>query len=184
MSLSELHARVCCDARAARRAAKKSFVVGVFGLRMNWRFRPQDTAYKQEIPYGLASPLGRFISHADIVRLNKATAAIRRNMGDGERETFGEYTSLILMQRLGAEGLPGALKGIGNWPRFRPYWRRVRRRVCAHCFKRADLSEPRYLVCSGCGKARYCSEACQRLDWAEHQEECPAGRIHVPVRRG
>ena len=41
-----------------------------------------------------------------------------------------------------------------------------------------------YLVCSGCGKARYCSEACQRLDWAEHQEKCPAGRIHVPVRRG
>ena len=133
---------------------------------------------------GLASPLGRFISHADLVRLNKATAAIRRNMGDGERKVFGEYTSLILMQRLGAEGLPGALKGIGNWPRFRPYWRRVRRRVCAHCFKRADLSEPRYLVCSGCGKARYCSEVCQRLDWAEHQEKCPAGRIHVPVRRG
>ena len=84
--------------------------------------------------------------------------------------------AMMLMPRFGAEGLPGALKGVRNWPRFRPYWRRVRRRVCAHCAKRADLSEPRYLVCAGCGKARYCSEACQRADWAEHQKVCPAGQ--------
>ena len=109
-------------------------------------------------------------------RFNEATAAIRRNMGDDERKPFVEYSSLMLMPRFGAEGLQGALKGVGNWPRFRPYWRRVRRRVCAHCAKRADLSEPRYLVCSGCGDARYCSEACQRADWARHQKDCPAGR--------
>ena len=52
-----------------------------------------------------------------------------------------------------------------------------RRRVCTHCFKRAEPSEPRYLVCSGCGEARYCSEACQREHWAEHQKVCPAGRV-------
>ena len=35
-------------------------------------------------------------------------------------------------------------------------------------------SEPRYMVCSGCGVARYCSEECQRLHWPCHQEECLA----------
>ena len=134
-----------------------------------------DTRDEREIPR-MHTGSGRYISYADMDRFNKATAASRRNMGDDERKAFAEYSILMLMPRFGAEGLLGALKGVGNWPRFRPYWHRVRRRVCAHCAKRVDLTEPRYLVCSGCGAARYCSEACQRAHWAEHQEECPAGR--------
>ena len=167
-----------CDARAARRAAKKSYFVAVSGPRVNWRYRHEDMKHQQEIPRLHTIAGGRRpVSPADTDRLNEATAAIRRNMGDDERKAFVEYSSLMLMPRFGAEGLLGALKGVGNWPRFRPYWRRVRRRVCAHCAKRADLSEPRYLVCSGCGAARYCSEACQRAHWAKPQKECPAGRL-------
>ena len=172
LSLRELRWRICGDARAARRAAKRSYVVATA---VNWRTRQMDTRDEREIPR-MHTGSGRYISYADMERFKKATAAIRRNMYYDENKAFVEYSSLMLMPRFGAEGLLGALKGVENWPRFRPYWHRVRRRICAHCFKRVDLTEPRYLVCSGCGDARYCSEACQRKDWAAHQKECPAGQ--------
>ena len=55
-----------------------------------------------------------------------------------------------------------------------PHWKRIRRRICWGCARQVALTEPRYLVCAGCGKARYCSEACQRADWPRHQHKCPA----------
>ena len=66
---------------------------------------------------------------------------------------------------------------IAAWPRLRKYWPRLRRRICSCCGKgNLDLSEPRLLVCAGCGEgrgvARYCSEACQREHWPEHQKNC------------
>ncbi len=183
LSLRELRWRICGDARAARRAAKQSYVVDA----ANWRTRHEDMARdEREIPRMSHVAGGRPISPADMDRLNEAMASIRQKIGrrPAVAKTFQEYSNMITLPRLRAAGLLGALKAIENWPRFHPYWHRVRRRVCAHCFKRAGLSEPRYLVCSGCGEARYCSEACQRAHWAEHQKKCPAGRIHVPVRRG
>ena len=63
-------------------------------------------------------------------------------------------------------------KAIRRWSRVRPHWRRFRRRICTRCPKYALLSEPRFLVCSGCGVARYCSESCQIADWPAHQGEC------------
>ena len=63
-------------------------------------------------------------------------------------------------------------RAIRRWPRVRPHWRRFRRRICTRCPKYALLSEPRFLVCSGCGVARYCSESCQVADWPAHQGEC------------
>ena len=139
-----------------------------------------DMRDEREIPR-MHTVGGRPISPADMDRLNEATASIRQELEityPDVRKAFREYLNMIILPRFRAAGLLGALKAIDNWPRFRPYWHRVRRRVCAHCFKRADLSEPRYLVCSGCGEARYCSEACQCAHWAEHQKKCPAGR-HV-----
>ena len=177
LSLRELRWRICGDARAARRAAKRSYVVATA---VNWRTRQMDMRDEREIPR-MHTVGGRPISPADMDRLNEATASVRQELEiiyPDVRMAFREYQNMILLPRFRAAGLLGALKAIENWPRFRPYWHRVRRRVCAHCFKRADLSEPRYLVCSGCGKARYCSEACQRAHWAEHQKKCPAGR-HV-----
>ena len=61
---------------------------------------------------------------------------------------------------------------VERWPKVKPHWRRFRRRLCHHCPNYAHLSEPRYLVCSGCGVARYCSEACQAADWRNHQQDC------------
>ena len=176
LSLRELRWRICGDARAARRAAKRSYVVATA---VNWRARQMDTRDEREIPR-MGRVGGRPISPADMDRLNEATVPVRQElhyMGPDVTKAFGEYIDRIILPRFGAAGLLGALKAIENWPRFRPYWPRVRRRVCAHCAKRADLSEPRYLVCSGCGEARYCSEACQRAHWAKHQKECPAGRL-------
>ena len=180
LSLRELRWRICGDARAARRAAKRSYVVADAE---NWRTRHEDMSRdEREIPRMSSVAGGRPISPADMDRLNEATASIRQELEityPDVRKAFQEYMDMIILPRFRAAGLLGALKAIENWPRFRPYWHRVRRRVCAHCFTRADLSEPRYLVCSGCGEARYCSEACQRAHWAKHQKECPAGR---PVR--
>ena len=79
------------------------------------------------------------------------------------------------------------VKKIKRWPRLRKYWPRLRRRFCSYCGKGTlDLSAPRLLVCGGCGQdrgvGRYCSEACQRADWPEHREVCPA--IHTaPAHR-
>ena len=70
------------------------------------------------------------------------------------------------------------VKKIKRWPRLRKYWPRLRRRFCSHCGKGTlDLSAPRLMVCGGCGQGRgvgrYCSEACQRAAWPEHQKHCP-----------
>ena len=51
---------------------------------------------------------------------------------------------------------------------------RIRRRICDQCGRRVALSKPRYLVCGGCGAARYCSEACQIANWGHHQTVCAA----------
>ena len=154
ISLRELRARACGDARAARKAARRSYeFVSADGF--DWET-------------GTRIDNGRIISSDDYREITRVSNEV--NLGPTD-----EYYKLVL-PRLASEGVKGALKAIKKLPRFRPYWHRVRRRVCAHCFTRADLSEPRYLVCSGCGKARYCSESCQRLDWAEHQQKCPAGQ--------
>ena len=63
---------------------------------------------------------------------------------------------------------------IKRWPRIRPHWRRFQRRMCWNCPGCAHLGEPRLLVCSGCGLARYCDEDCQRAHWPLHQGECLA----------
>ena len=87
-----------------------------------------------------------------------------------------EYSRRVIMNRHRHEGFHAALRAAKKWPRVEPYWPRIRRRICTCCLKQVALTEPRYLVCGGCGEARYCSEACQRAHWAEHQKECPAGR--------
>ena len=66
---------------------------------------------------------------------------------------------------------------VARWSRVKPHWRRFRRRLCTLCHNHAHLSEPRYLVCSGCGVARYCSEECHVADWPQHQEECCGGGL-------
>ena len=154
ISLRELRARACGDARAARKAARRSY-----------EFVSED-GFDWETGTRIAN--GRVISSDDYREITRVSNEV------GLAPTDAYYK--IVLPRLATEGVKGALKAIKKWPRVRPYWRRIRRRICAHCAKRADLAEPRYLVCSGCGEARYCSEACQRADWAVHQKECPAGR--------
>ena len=154
ISLRELRARACGNARAVRKAARRSYeFVSADGF--DWET-------------GTRIDNGRIISSDDYREITRVSNEV--NLGPTD-----EYYKLVL-PRLASEGVKGALKAIKKWPRFRPYWHRVRRRVCARCFKRADLSEPRHLVCSGCGAARYCSEACQRKHWVKHQEDCPAGQ--------
>ncbi len=112
---------------------------------------------------------GRVISSDDYREITRVSNEV------GLAPTDAYYK--IVLPRLATEGVKGALKAIKKWPRVRPYWKRVRRRICFNCAKQVAPSEPRYMVCSGCGDARYCSEECQRRDWrAAHQKVCPAAR--------
>ena len=45
--------------------------------------------------------------------------------------------------------------------------------TCENCRKTGGTG---FDQCARCKCVRYCSEACQRADWAVHQKECPAGR--------
>ena len=72
------------------------------------------------------------------------------------------------------------LKVILRWPRVRDSVRkRLRRRFCWGCGRQYDLSEPRLWVCSGCGDARYCDEACQGAHWRDHMFSCHMSRGSV-----
>ena len=69
------------------------------------------------------------------------------------------------------------LKVILRWPRVRDnVRRRLRRRFCWGCGRQYDISEPRLWVCSGCGDARYCDEACQGAHWRDHMFSCHMSR--------
>ena len=85
---------------------------------------------------------------------------------------FDEYLNLVIYLRAVTEGTDSAIKAMNRWYRIRPHWLRIRRRICDHCCARTDLSKPRYLVCSACGVARYCSKKCQIKDWDHHQTCC------------
>ena len=90
-----------------------------------------------------------------------------------------EYLALVVFPRVASKGVPKAIEALMRWPRLQPHWPRIRRRICDHCKRRVALSEPRYLVCSGCGVARYCSEECQILNWGHHQTCCAALARHI-----
>ena len=113
---------------------------------------------------------GRAALKDDFVEISREIRKVDLNCND-------EYYTLVVIGRFVSEGLRGAVKAIKKWPRVRPYWKRVRRRICENCAGQVALTEPRYLVCSGCGDARYCSVACQHAHWAYyHQQVCPAGQ--------
>ena len=154
ISLRELRARACGDARAARKAARRSYEY-VSADDFDWET-------------GTRIANGRVISSDDYREITRVSNEV------GLAPTDGYYK--IVLPRLATEGMKGALKAIKKWPRVRPHWKRVRRRICFNCAKQVAQSEPRYMVCSGCGDARYCSEDCQRRDWRAHQKVCPAGQ--------
>ena len=88
------------------------------------------------------------------------------------RDQLEEYLAVVAYPRIRTKGLDSALRALERWPHLRPHWSRLRRRVCDYCHSQVALSEPRYLVCGGCGVARYCCEECQRNDWGWHQTKC------------
>ena len=94
---------------------------------------------------------------------------------DNDREDYREYLTLTSKKCWCPREMVRIMR---RWPRLRKYWPRLRRRFCSYCGKGTlDLSAPRLMVCGGCGQGRgvgrYCSEACQRAHWPEHQKHCP-----------
>jgi hypothetical protein len=107
-----------------------------------------------------------------VVDLKFQKMGISNWVGNITHDWLHEYTCAVAFPRIRTKGLDSALRALKRWPRLQPYWRRLRRRVCDHCASQVALSEPRYLVCGGCGVARYCSEECQCADWDSHQHIC------------
>jgi hypothetical protein len=98
-------------------------------------------------------------------------------LDENDRAEFCEYLDSLMRIHVSPEP---AVDFIACWPRLRKDWSRMRRRICSYCGKGnldpSVLAKPRNLVCGGCGEgcgvARYCSEACQREHWPEHQKNC------------
>ena len=88
----------------------------------------------------------------------------------GDKKTGGNLIGML--RSVDSQYARLSLKTVESWPRVRPHWKRFRRRLCDNCPACAHLAEPRFLVCSGCGRKRYCSEKCQREDWPAHQKDC------------
>ena len=141
---------------------------------------------------GWTLPKGRRISKYDLVSdldaLKREENKLLEIYGADEYDSLAMYMGKIVHGDYLLDGnIEAALKKMRRWHRIRKYWPRMRRRVCWYCGKRAELSEPRYLVCGGCvmdgeDPNRYCSEECQRENWGEHQKTCPAGG-RVPRKR-
>ena len=107
--------------------------------------------------------------------INALMDAIVTDEDDGA--DFDEYVRSVRCMASKVTVEEATVTKIATWPRWRKYWPRLRRRICSCCGKGTfDLSEPRLLVCAGCGEgrgvARYCSETCQREHWPEHQKSC------------
>ena len=112
------------------------------------------------------------ISEIDLV--NIYTTAEGMYLDEDDEGNLDEYIATTVLRTYLTDGMDSAMKATARWPRLRPYWRRIRRRICDECGKQVALTEPRFLVCSGCGVARYCCEACQIVDWPHHQTMCAA----------
>lgn len=109
---------------------------------------------------------------------DKTTEAVKAIAASDENwEHLSEYNEYIILTRLVEEGPKRAMKAVRRWPVFRPHWHRVRRRICHNCHSTVGLAMPRFLVCSGCGVARYCCEACQSAHWPKHQAKCQAAQV-------
>ena len=89
----------------------------------------------------------------------------------GKKSRRKREATLNFLRQNAAETVD-VVETVERWPRVRPHWKRFRRRLCDYCPACAHLAEPRFLVCSGCGRKRYCSEKCQREDWPAHQKDC------------
>ncbi len=96
----------------------------------------------------------------EIKKLEKSIAAA--NSGDDMLAQLVQKRPLVL-----AELLPAVR-------REERMERRIARRKCDVCQRADPVSSPRFLLCAGCGKRRYCSEDCQKLDWLEcgHKAVC------------
>ena len=149
-------------------------------------------ADKVDEQFGWRLNNGKMLSRANLKSemgtIKEGEKKLLEMYGEDEGDFLSEYMAKVVYEPYIKEAnLEEALRRLRRWPRIRKYWPRMRRRVCWYCGKRAELSEPRYLVCGGCvmdgeDPQRYCSEECQRKGWPEHQKKCPAGG-RVPRKR-
>ena len=119
---------------------------------------------------------GSPIKTEEIKKLYRAVQVTGQLQGfeQAQEEFKHEYISLVIHRRLVKKGSDSAIEAWARWRQMQTHWPRIRRRICDQCGRRVALSEPRFMVCGGCGVARYCSEACQIANWGHHQTVCAA----------
>ena len=140
--------------------------LGPIARRHKERFRPATD-------YGISPEDAAILYQVQIEMLTQSEHDVCADEYKAEVESICEYMTLCVFHYYRDFGLGDALREVRRWPRLRPYWSRLRRRVCEHCGKQNALSEPRFLVCSGCAVARYCGEECQAADFSHHEKCCP-----------
>ena len=114
-------------------------------------------------------------AHTDAMTERELELARDEREGRATREevyAMTEFINLVVFPVHQKSGLEAGLRMARRWPRAKPHWRRLRRRICEYCGRRNGLSEPRLWVCSGCGVARYCDEECQANDSWHHGDCC------------
>ena len=133
--------------------------------RVKERFRPATD-------YGVSPDAAAILYQVQIEMLVQSEHDVCEDEYKADVDSICEYIPLRVFQVYRQNGLDDALREMRRWPRLRPYWSRLRRRICDYCGKQRDLSEPRLLVCSGCAVARYCDEECQANDSWHHGDCC------------
>ena len=126
--------------------------------------------YREPEEYNIDKGAAQFLAHEHFKAIGGENDGFE--WGEGELETMSEFMYLVVFPAHKQLGFEAALRVSRRWPRFKPHWHRVRRRVCDYCWKRNDLSEPRLWVCAGCGVARYCDKDCQENDFSHHAKSC------------
>jgi hypothetical protein len=175
--------------RASEETMRQRRIVSVAG-RFKARSKPVEHAPDISVVVAEAKAAAKALPPCESFRRNARYNSAMEALGqaihfgyeddDDDFMDFEEYMSTrgVWGRKLSPEQ---AVTFAARWPRLRKYWPRLRRRICSYCGKgtlKFDLSEPRLMVCGGCGEGRgvgrYCSEICQREHWPKHQKTCPA----------
>ena len=138
------------------------------------------------------SPETRMGTSPEQVDNDKPITRALEALGEFELGKFDPATSTKSSKRAGLRtswfsspqeiGARSCVKSGEAVAEFKPYWRRVRRRICEYCGRRNDLSEPRLWVCAGCGVARYCDAGAKQMIFFASRE---VARLSAPLgRRG
>ena len=89
-----------------------------------------------------------------------------------EDATFGKFQAAPTPQKWAKAAAPfQPWKSVDRDTKHKLRQEQERRAECFHC-KRTPEGDERFMICSRCKIATYCSRSCQSDDWAAHKKDC------------